>query len=191
MIEHWWPTEIGYYDNWNHDELNLVDYCYKIKSKTKSGGQSWISNETYNTSNNMLSVHKDKKFKKLHKWILECVDDYIEVTKLDLVLRLEDTESWFNIYKTGDFQELHHHHAFAISAVYFLKSNPDYSPLIFRPTFYDQLAIGRTKGGHCNNCNVEYKAIPGRLVIFRSFLPHLVGKHNDSEDRITLAYNFR
>ena len=75
--------------------------------------------------------------------------------------------------------------------MYFLKSNPKYSPLIFRPTFLDQLAVGRTEGGHCNNCNGEYKAIPGRLVVFRSFLPHCVGKHKDSEERITLAYNFR
>jgi len=191
MIEHWWPTEIGFYDNPNHNKLNLVDYCYKVKSKTKSGGQSWISNDTYNTSNNKFHLHKDKKFKKLNDWVLDCVHDYINDTKLRLNLRLNDTESWFNIYKEGDYQEVHHHHAFVISAVYFLKSNPKYSPLIFRPTFLDQLAVGRTEGGHCNNCNVEYKAIPGRLVVFRSFLPHCVGKHKDSEERITLAYNFR
>ena len=29
MMEHWWPTEIGYYDNPNHNKLNLVDYCYR------------------------------------------------------------------------------------------------------------------------------------------------------------------
>ena len=47
MIENWWPTEIGYYDNPNHDD-NLINYCYDIRKKTKSGGENWISNETYN-----------------------------------------------------------------------------------------------------------------------------------------------
>ena len=39
--------------------------------------------------------------------------------------------------------------------------------------------------------DIVYKAKPGRLVVFRSFLPHCVGKHKDTEKRITLAYNFR
>jgi|TARA_R100000455_G_C6204998_1_gene74462 uncharacterized protein (TIGR02466 family) len=191
MIEHWWPTEIGFYDYQNHDKLSLVDYCYKIKSKTKSGGESWISNDTYNTSNHRFHLHKDKKFKKLNDWIIKCVRDYIVNAKLDLKIKLNETESWFNIYKKGDYQEVHQHHGFAISAVYFLKSNPNCSPLIFIPTFFDQLAIERTEGGHCNNCPVEYKAIPGRLIVFRSFLPHCVSKHKDNEERITLAYNFK
>ena len=35
MIERWWPTEIGFYDNPDHDNLDLIDYCYEIQSKTE------------------------------------------------------------------------------------------------------------------------------------------------------------
>ena len=191
MIEYWWPTEIGYYDNINHNKLNLVNYCHKIKSKTKTGGQEWISNETYNTSNDMFHIHKDKKFEKINDWAYRAVNDYIVNTKLDFSINHNYIDSWFNIYKKGDYQDTHNHHNYVISAVYFLKSNPDYSPLTFRPTFLDQLDVGKTKGVNSTNGNVDYKAIPGRLVVFRSFVPHLVGKHKSNKERITLAYNFR
>ena len=41
------------------------------------------------------------------------------------------------------------------------------------------------------NTMIKYKAIPGRLIIFRSYVPHCVEKHKDTEDRISIAYNFR
>ena len=190
MIEYWWPTEIGFYDNPEHDKLNLVDYCYEVQSKTESGGKDWISSDTYNTSNRKFQPHKDEKFKKLDGWIKEQIKNYITETNLAYEITEEQTDSWFNIYKKGDFQEIHDHLSYVLSAVYFLKSNPEFSPLTFRPNFLDHLAIGKTQG-LCTNCNVNYSATPGRLVVFRSYLPHCVEKHKDNEDRISIAYNMR
>ena len=102
----------------------------------------------------------------------------------------KQTDSWFNVYSKGDYQDVHQHFNYVLSAVYFLKSNPNYSPLIFRPNYFDHFDIDKTEGVSTNS-DVLYKAVPGRLVIFRSFLPHCVGKHKDDNDRITLAYNYR
>ena len=49
--------------------------------------------------------------------------------------------------------------------------------------------IGKKNGVGVNN-PIRYKAIPGRLIIFRSYVPHCVEKHKDTEDRISIAYNF-
>ena len=187
MIEYWWPIEVGYYDNPNHNKLNLNDYCYKIQSKTESGGQGWISKETYNTSDGKFVPHKDKKFKKLNDWIMKQIDTYIEETKI--VFKPKRIESWFNIYKKGDFQEMHLHHNSILSAVYFLKPNDKSSPLTFRPPFEDQRNVSKTEG-ISTNTTIRYDAVPGRLVVFRSYVPHCVGKLEDDEDRITLAYNY-
>jgi uncharacterized protein (TIGR02466 family) len=190
MIEYWWPTEIGYYDNPEHNSLKLIDYCYQIKDKIKSGGQNWVSKETYNTSSEKYAPHKDKKFKKLNDWIMKQVKNYIKDSNLNYKVNNKETDSWFNVYNTGDYQEVHQHYGYVLSAVYFLKSNPNFSPLIFTPRFIDQLNIKKIEGNY-DNGNVNYDAIPGRLVVFRSYLPHCVGKHMDKDDRITLAYNFR
>ena len=188
MIEHWWPTEVGYYDNPNHKELNLNDYCYKIQSKTESGGQDWISKETYNTSNEKFEPHKNYKFKKLNSWITKQIDNYIAET--GILFKPKRHESWFNIYEKGDYQEAHVHTPSILSAVYFLKADDKSSPLIFISPFGDQSGIRKTKGISLN-VNIEYAAVPGRLVIFRSYLPHCVGKHHGDDDRITLAYNYQ
>tara|TARA_E500000178_G_C16622765_1_gene574111 strand:+ start:44 stop:613 length:570 start_codon:yes stop_codon:yes gene_type:complete len=189
MIEYWWPTEIGYYDNPEHDN-DLINYCYDIRKKTKSGGENWISNQIYNTSNKKFQPHNDKNFKKLNSWILKQIDNYIFQTKLKFKVNHKQTDSWFNVYNKGDYQEIHQHFNYVLSAVYFLKSNLDHSPLIFRPNHVDHFDIGKTEGVSTNS-DVLYKAVPGRLIIFRSYLPHCVGKHTDKDDRITLAYNYR
>lgn len=189
MIEYWWPTEIGFYDNPDHDKLDLIDYCYEIQSKTESGGKNWVASDTYNTSNSRFQPHKDEKFKKLNSWIEQQIETYIQETDIDYNPFKPGTGSWFNIYKTGDYQEIHQHQRCVLSAVYFLKSNPKFTPLLFYSNYTDMLNI--TKNNNiCQNTPVRYKAVPGRLLIFRSHVPHSVEKHKDTEDRITIAYNF-
>ena len=41
MIENWWPTQIGYYDNPNH--VDISSHCLDIKSKVESGSSSKVS----------------------------------------------------------------------------------------------------------------------------------------------------
>ena len=64
MIENWWPTQIGSYDNPDHKILkkDLVNYCLKLKGKIKKGGEMWVSGDTLNTSDGAFDVMKDKKF---------------------------------------------------------------------------------------------------------------------------------
>ena len=188
MIEYWWPTEIGFYDNPNHKKLKLINFCYNIQKNNESGGKEWVSNETYNTSNNVFQIHKNKKFELLNSWIIESVNKYINDSKLDFIIN--GIESWFNIYKKGNYQEVHQHSNTILSAVYFLKSNKKSSPLVFRPPFIDQLDVKKINN-FCCNCSIVYKPIPGRLIDFRGFVPHCVPQHKDNQDRITLSYNFR
>jgi len=189
MIEYWWPQEIGFYDNPDHNELNLVDYCYEMQSKTKSGGKEWVSNDTYNTSDGAYEPHLDSKFKELNHWINKSVALYVHETKIKF--KPNRYTSWFNIYKTGDYQEVHAHANSILSAVYFLKSSDKCGPLIMQPPFQDQRDIGKVDGLVGTNTTIEYTPISGRLVVFRSYLPHCVGKHQDDEDRITIAYNYQ
>jgi uncharacterized protein (TIGR02466 family) len=189
MIEYWWPQEIGFYDNPKHKELNLVDYCYEIQNKTPTGGSQWISKDTYNTSDKMYEPQSDPKFKELNDWIQKAIALYIEETKIDF--KPNKYESWFNIYKKGDYQEVHVHPNCTLSAVYFLKANDYCGPLIMHPPFQDHRDIKKVDKSNSTNSTIGYASVPGRLVVFRSYLPHCVGKHQDDEDRITLAYNYQ
>ena len=191
MIENWWPTQIGSYDNPDHKILkkDLVNYCLKLKGKIKKGGEMWVSGDTFNTSDGAFDVMKDKKFEKLNNFVSNCVERYIK--EIGMVFKISNSDGWFNIYEKGDYQEYHEHCGFVISAVYFLKAQENSSNLFFMPAFRDQNRINYTQPGINTQAPVFYKPVEGRLIVFRSYLPHCVGKHMLKDKRITLAYNFR
>ena len=78
---------------------------------------------------------------------------------------------WGNIYRKGDYTIKHDHIPHKYSVVYFLKSEPNFSPLIFD----DEPSI--------------VKPLEGRMVIFPGTLRHSVPVHFSDETRITLAAN--
>ena len=78
---------------------------------------------------------------------------------------------WGNIYRKGDYTIKHDHIPHKYSVVYFLKSEPNFSPLIFD----DEPSI--------------VKPLESRMVIFPGTLRHSVPVHFSDETRITLAAN--
>ena len=81
------------------------------------------------------------------------------------------TDFWANIYRKGDYTIKHDHIPHKYSVVYFLKSQLNFSPLIFdsEPSIV--------------------KPLEGRVVIFPGTLRHSVPVHFSDETRITLAAN--
>ena len=82
------------------------------------------------------------------------------------------SDFWGNIYRKGDYTINHDHLPHKYSAVYFLKSEPNFAPLIFDD---DESSI--------------IKPLEGRMVIFPASLRHSVPVHFSDETRITLAAN--
>jgi len=191
MIENWWPVQIGYYDNPDHNniEKNLVNYCLKLKKKYNKGGNFWVSTDTYNTSDNVYDLTKDEKFEKLNNFVNSCIEKFINES--GIIFKVSNSNGWFNVYEKGDYQEFHDHNGYVISAVYFLKSEKNSSKLFFSAPFKDQYNINHKHLGFNINAPLFYESIPGRLVIFRSYLSHCVEKHKLKNKRITLAYNFK
>lgn len=191
QIEAWNVDFIGYIDNPQHSKIEklLVNHCLKIKSKTKSGGDNWISKSTYNTVGT-YNVINDKKFKSLNDWVINSVKEYS--IKLRYKNNFSCKEAWFNIYKKNDYQEFHTHPEFTLSAIYFLKSSTGAAKTFFNfnpsPDFNrpdtDETFVPTSNLSH-------YEPLPGRLLIFRSNILHCVERQEKNDLRISLAYNFK
>ena len=105
----------------------------------------------------------------------------------------ECSNSWYNVYTTGKYQEFHIHPNEIFSAVYFLKV-PENAPGIYfkRPGSGPMLPpkdIGRESPYHR-----EFAIAPpreGTVVIFRSDLYHSVPPEEFEGERVTIALNFR
>jgi len=192
MIERFFPTLIGYYDNPHHDlfEKDLINRCFELERNTQKGGDGWLSDTTYNTQGT-LEIWNDKKFKGINEFILEKITEYNnEIGLLNDCVNQTPRDSWFNIYRKGDFQEYHAHGNSIISAIYFIKADDKSAKLYFKSPFQDQLAP-EYKGRNADTWErIFYNAVPGRLLVFRSYLEHCVEMQKDKELRITSAYNF-
>ncbi len=170
------------------DELkNHIEEITKVECD--AGGNNWASRlknslGTYNLLENSV-------FSKLNSIVENEVNEFNKIMGSDFYYKCR--YSWFNIYDRGDYQEYHHHAHSTYSAVFFLKSNEKSSPLIFlNPSEpYDMHPILNQKIFNDLNYQIwKLNSVENRLVIFRSFIKHMVPKHEDDETRITLAYNF-
>ena len=190
-LEYWAPKIIGLIDNPNHFKIEkkLIKHCLNLSKKINKGGENWVSKNTYNTLET-FNLHTDKKFDELNNWI------YIQISEFAKILNYETkykcNHSWFNIYNKNDYQEYHTHSYNTLSAVYFLKSNPKRSSkIVFKvskdPTQSDPIIRSHNP---LISDTAFYESVPGRLLIFKSNLPHCVEKSEENETRISLAYNF-
>ena len=192
-LNNWFPTTIGisYYPNHFLEKDKLIKYCYDIKSKVKPGGRGWVSNETYNTSEDQHDIVSDDRFINLNKFVVESVKNYLDQVGLRKKIFL--TDGWLNVYNKHNYQETHRHNGYIMSCIYFLKVPKKSAGTVFYSPYKemvindnDYIDINKRPSGH-----LIYKAEEGKLLMFRSYLEHGVELHKTDEDRITLAYNFK
>ena len=88
-----------FFDGHNKVEKDLVNYIMKIKKKTKSGGQNWISKDTYTTLKE-YDVVKDDKFKVINDFVMNSVLNYIRNLKINYDFNC--VSGWFNVYGKND-----------------------------------------------------------------------------------------
>ena len=127
-----------------------------------------------NVKATMTEWHFDIKNLEFIEWKRYLIS---KVKELDLFYGnpFEFESLWANIYRKGDHTISHDHDPCRYSIVYFLKSKPNFSPLVF-----ENKGLRRKK---------TIKPIEGRIVIFPGFIKHSVPRHNHDETRITLSGN--
>lgn len=191
QLNSFFPTIIGNATYSGHNAIveDLVKHCFEVKKTVKPGGQGWLSNKTYNTSNGRYDIVKDNAFTILNNWVKQQVDLYCENLDID-VGSLRNNGSWFNIYAKYDFQETHVHPTSAISAIYILACADDGARVFFNSPLNSMYNIKKTVQKQEMVDQVICTSIPGTLLIFPSYLPHAVERHESDAPRISLSYNY-
>lgn len=191
-LNSFFPTIIGSEINPNHHlhYETLLPHCVNIKQNVKSGGQGWLSNNTYNTSDGQYDLFSDIKFKELNQWVTEQVTIYCD--KLGIITNcLSNNGSWFNIYTRNDFQETHVHPTSVISAIYILTCSDNGARIFFNSPLNNMYHVKKKVEKKEMIDQIICKSNPGTLIIFPSYLPHAVERHDSDEIRISLSYNYK
>lgn len=171
-------------------ETQLVAHCLYTQSQVKPGGQGWISNKTYNTSDGQHEIYRDKEFANLNQWVTQRIHAYCTETGIDTA-DLQNSGSWFNVYGRGDYQEKHVHPNSIISAIYILTASPDSAKIHFTTPLNDMFYVKRTSQQQQLVQQISCESVPGTLIVFPSYLPHSVERHDTDSVRISLSYNFK
>jgi len=190
-IETWFPTAIYIEDNLFDSKQNStwILKSEEIMQEYPTGGDEW-QGDTYTTHSTEYNVLKDISFEPLINEVTKHVNHFAALHNSKRKFLCEG--AWLNIARPGNFQEFHCHNGSTISAVYYIKTplgsgdivfedprEPDMLPI---PDIYDRNSLSFIKTG--------YPAIAGTLLIFRSYLRHMVMKGTNTESRISIALNF-
>ena len=189
-IHMWFPTSIyEAKEIISRDENEkLIKTSLDIKERVPSGGENWNCN-IYNT----LETHdliNDDNFQNLINVITQHVDEYIRAYGSDH--KYKCFEGWINVGSTGTYQEFHTHPNSTISAVYYAKMPEGGGSIVFEnPVEPDMLPIkGIKENNNLNFKSAKYNPDQGTLLLFRSYLRHMVMVGTNKDPRITFAFNF-
>jgi len=192
LVETWFPVSI-YMEKELISEVeseSLLKHCLNIRSSEFSIDEEigWIGGtfSTYGTYN----LSEDRRFDNLFGLITEHVNNFASMHGSKSKYKIAN--SWVNINTRGTFQEFHAHAGSVFSCAFYLSApigsgriifedpkQPDMCPLreIEEET---QLSFGRA----------SYHAEQGTLLIFRSYLRHMVEPGSNEEPRVSLSANF-
>jgi uncharacterized protein (TIGR02466 family) len=186
----WFPTTIYVAENVLSEEENqqIIDRVYQIKESTPKGGENWQCN-MYNTLGTYNFVN-DHTFEKLISETNSHVFEFVRL--LGSAEKYLPVEIWANVSEKNAFQEYHAHSLSTFSAVYYA-SVPENSGKIWfeSPLEPDMLPVKNiTNYNPLSFRNAYYTPKKGTLMIFRSYLKHMVEVNNSDSDRISIAFNY-
>lgn len=99
---------------------------------------------------------------------------------------------WYNINGHRDYNVAHNHPTATLSAVYWSQTPQDCGDLVLHNRVendYIQMTWGGNKDNNYNVSKIKVNPVPGRLLLFPSWVYHSVDCNLSQEDRISLAFN--
>ena len=154
-------------------DFDLLEDIYKIRDNPSGTPKSWVSNKTYSTFGRDLWDYP--AFHPYMKWQDSQVLQY--TYDIDYEFEKFKCQTWFNIYKKNDFQELHNHGNEDISTIFMVKG-----PTESAYTYFKDFAL---------QDQYRFDFEEGKLLIFPSHMLHGVSQHQLDDERITIASNYK
>jgi uncharacterized protein (TIGR02466 family) len=187
--EYYFPTIIYVKDLPNANELNpylekhIIEWSNQDKGVSKTNVNGWHSQTDMN--------HK-KEYEPLIKELFQMQNEIIQEERLDIKARLGNM--WANINPPGGYNNGHLHPNSLFSGAYYVKAQPNSGRLqLMDPRPGIQQVMPARKPGKLPRelwRETYYDAVPGRLIMFPSWLWHKVEPNQSNDIRISVSFNF-
>ena len=187
--EYYFPTIIYIKDIPNPEQLNsylekhILEWSSQDKGIHKTNVKGWHSKTDMN--------HKSE-YKPLIQELFQMQNEIIQEEYLDIEPKLGNM--WANINPPGGYNLSHLHPNSFFSGAYYIKASPNSGRLSLmdpRPGA-QQCMPARKKGKIPRELWREtyYDPIPGRLIMFPSWMWHKVEPNQSNDIRISVSFNF-
>ena len=148
--------------------------------ETGSGQFEWMS---------QTDLHRDPAFGQLMHVAGECARTVLDDERW-MYDGVEVTECWANISTPGGSHRSHAHPNSLLSGVWFVQSPEGSGQLEFRdPRVNGWLRLERVEPVPANSQTVNVSPTPGLMLMFPSWLGHMVGQNTGAGERVSVAFN--
>ena len=115
-------------------------------------------------------------------------EQHREFSRINWVL-----SAWANVNRSGDFNKVHLHPGSTWSGTYYVDTGEPSDPAGGAPLHLIEPSQGRdsTFLPSLRPTNIFVQPVPGLMVVFPSYVPHMVFPHVGSGTRISVAFNLR
>ena len=177
----------------NADEnARVLSKVYDLRKIFKEGNtEDWMSGAmSPDNCFHVTDLTEYLEFSTLINRISDCVQEFALYYGSDEPY--ECTESWYNVYSSGRYQEFHMHPYNIFSAIYYVKVPDGASGTYFkRPDMGAMLPPkNKVQPTPLNQDTLIAPPQEGTVVIFRSNLQHSVPPSTFDGERVTIALNF-
>lgn len=177
IMENLFPTPIGFF---KYDGDVDIDFLVNQPQRVNNGNLS--SEDKY--------LLKHKQLLNLRQFIEKALHEYFMAThcpKNDT--RLKITQSWLNWTHPGQHHHKHAHPNSLISGCYYVHAQKDSDKIFFYREGYQQIKFPPAEWNPYNSDSWWYPVGTGDLILFPSFLTHMVQPVEGDKTRISLAFN--
>lgn len=195
QIETWFPVSIAYHDL---DPISVEATRRKFDSWFSTSGFSLCKDNTeetvstsYHTCN---SVIEDAGLTELGDTIILMAKEYARAHGGTLPHDVR-VESWANVFNQNSQESDHEHFGSIFSGCYYVYAPDDsglfavHDPIPTRRAWAHYEARKIFDSGRGLNCITKYRPIPGRMLMFQSWMPHSVDRHISNNPRVSIAFN--
>ena len=187
--EYLFPTIIYVKDLPNANELNsylekhIIEWSKQDKGVSKTNVNGWHSQTDMN--------HR-KEYEPLIKELFQMQNEIIQEEHLDIKSRLGNM--WANINLPGGYNNMHLHPNSLYSGAYYVQASPNSGRLaVMAPRPGAQQVMPNSQKGKLHRelwLETYYDPVPGRLIMFPSWLWHKVEPNKSNDIRISVSFNF-
>jgi uncharacterized protein (TIGR02466 family) len=191
QVDRWFPVQVGRLDV--EEEVRLATE-EKVLAWLKEHPLEHHAEASVKTSfrNGERNLFKTADLRELEDAVLFACFSYMKILGVELPKGCT-MESWVNVCDQNAVEQIHDHFGSFLSGCYYVAGQPKGGEFFIQDPVAERRLWGCQANVEDEGCEVRshalYEPLPGRILIFQSWMPHGVLRQTSDQPRISVAFN--